>query len=193
MSKIFFTSDLHFGHKNVIRFDNRPFASIEEMDREIVERWNRKVAADDTVYVLGDVSWYNLEKTRLLVESLNGHKVLVCGNHDRISTANPCGFESIVKYKELNLPGNAYVVLSHYPIPLFNRHHYGAYMLYGHVHNSHEWNIVESWKADMQRLDIKCNLYNVGTMIWNYEPVTLDEIIADQRFQPQNPEFDGME
>lgn len=193
MSKIFFTSDLHLGHKNVIRFDNRPFSSVEEMDREIIARWNRKVSANDTVYVLGDVSWYNLEKTKQLVSSLNGHKFLICGNHDRITPSNPCGFESVVKYKELNLPGNVHVVLSHYPIPLFNRHHYGAYMLYGHVHNSHEWNIVESWKADLQRLDINCNLYNVGAMIWNYEPVTLEEIVADPRFKPAKPELNGAE
>lgn len=63
MPNVFFTSDLHFGHKNIIRFDNRPFFSVEEMDKTLIENWNRKVSADDTVYVLGDISWYNDEKT----------------------------------------------------------------------------------------------------------------------------------
>ena len=191
MSKVFFTSDLHFGHKNVIRFDNRPFASVDEMDKELVRRWNRKVAKDDVVYVLGDVSWYNLERTKAIVKSLNGRKFLVRGNHDRITADNPCGFEGVTSYKELHLPGNVHVVLSHYPMPIFNRHHYGSYMLYGHVHNSHEWNMVESWKADMQRLDIPCNMYNVGTMIWGYEPVTINEILSDTRFTPVHAEMDG--
>lgn len=53
--KVFFTSDLHFGHANVIRFDNRPFATVEEMDAELIRRWNDKVAKGDLVYVLGDM------------------------------------------------------------------------------------------------------------------------------------------
>lgn len=55
MSKIFFTSDLHFGHENVLRFDNRPFATVEEMDSELIRRWNAKVGRGDLVYVLGDI------------------------------------------------------------------------------------------------------------------------------------------
>lgn len=55
MSKVFFTSDLHFGHENVIKFDNRPFRSVEEMDAELISRWNNKVKKGDLVYVLGDL------------------------------------------------------------------------------------------------------------------------------------------
>ena len=55
MSKIFFTSDLHFGHENVLRFDSRPFATVEEMDSELIRRWNAKVGRGDLVYVLGDM------------------------------------------------------------------------------------------------------------------------------------------
>ena len=60
---IYFTSDLHFGHKNIIRFDNRPFTSVEEMDETLICNWNKKVNNDDLVYILGDISWYNDEKT----------------------------------------------------------------------------------------------------------------------------------
>ena len=55
--KIFFTSDLHFGHENVLRFDNRPFETVEEMDEELINRWNDKVGKGDLVYVLGDLIW----------------------------------------------------------------------------------------------------------------------------------------
>ena len=173
---IYFTSDLHFGHKNVIRFDNRPFTTIEEMDEELIKRWNNKVKDDDTVYILGDISWYNDEKTCEILGRLKGQKRLIKGNHDKISANLRKHFYSIDDYKEIKVDGID-VVLCHYPITFFNKHHYGAYMLYGHVHNSHEWNFVESVKRQLEELDIKCHMFNVGVMCWNYEPVSLDEII----------------
>lgn len=187
---IYFTSDLHFGHQNVIRFDNRPFPSAAVMDEELVKRWNAKVQKDDTVYILGDVSWHPSRRICEIFQQLNGHKILITGNHDNrwLNKHSAEYFDEVTPYKEITLPGNRHITLCHYPIHFFNRHHYGAYMLYGHVHNSHEWNVVESWKRELQRLDIACNMYNVGCMIWNYEPVSLDEIIADPRFQPDKPE-----
>lgn len=175
--KTFFTSDLHFGHKNIIRFDNRPFTSVEEMDLAIIERWNKKVGKNDLVYILGDVSWYNDQKTCEILEQLNSRKVLIKGNHDRVHGKVKDYFEEITDYKEIRLESGEQVVLCHYPITFFNRHHYGAYMLYGHVHNSHEWNMVEKYKFELEELDIKCNMFNVGVMLWNYEPVTFDEIV----------------
>ena len=82
--EIFFTSDLHFGHDNIIRFDHRPFDSVEEMDQAIIERWNKKVTNNnDLVYILGDVSWYDDVKTASIVRQLRGKKVLILGNHDK--------------------------------------------------------------------------------------------------------------
>ena len=161
---------------NVIRFDNRPFTSVEEMDSELIRRWNSKVGAKDVVYILGDISWYNDEKTTEIMNQLNGRKILIKGNHDRVHGQVRHCFEEITDYKEIKLDGN-HIVLCHYPIVFFNRHHYGSYMFYGHVHNSHEWNMTENYKFELQELDIKCNMFNVGTMIWNYEPVTFEEIV----------------
>ncbi len=178
MPNVFFTSDLHFGHKNIIRFDNRPFFSIEEMDRTLIENWNRKVSEDDTVYVLGDISWYNDEKTTEIFAGLNGHKILIKGNHDRVHGKVRKVFEEITDYKEISLNGNK-IVLCHYPIIFFNRHHYGAYMFYGHVHNSHEWQMTDNYRYELEQLDVKCNAYNVGVMVQNYEPVTFEEVLAN--------------
>lgn len=177
---IYFTSDLHFGHKNVIRFDNRPFTSVEEMDQTLIERWNKKVTNDDVVYVLGDISWHNDQKTCEIFSQLHGKKILIRGNHDRVHGKVKDCFEEICFYKEIVLPDKTHIVLCHYPIVFFNRHHYGAYMLYGHVHNSHEWNMTENYKFELQQLDIKCNMFNVGCMVRNYEPVTLDEILEQE-------------
>ena len=79
---VFFTSDLHFFHKNIIRFDNRPFTSVEEMNETLIRNWNRKVKKDDLVYILGDISWGNDEETCAIFARLNGRKVLIKGNHD---------------------------------------------------------------------------------------------------------------
>ena len=177
---IYFTSDLHFGHANIVRFDNRPFKDVEEMDRALIDNWNRKVKDEDTVYILGDISWYDKEKTKEIFQQLYGKKILIRGNHDRRNIIPTECFAEIRDYKELKLSGNRNVVLCHYPIVFFNRHHYGAYMLYGHVHNSHEWNMTESHKRELQQLDIQCNMFNVGCMVRNYEPVTLDEILQQE-------------
>lgn len=173
----FFTSDLHFGHKNILRFDNRPFTTVEEMDAAIISNWNQRVSPKDTVYILGDVSWYNAEKTVELLSALNGHKHLISGNHDnKILAATRRCCDSVSEYQELHLSKNAHICMMHYPITFFNRHHYGAYMLYGHVHNSHEWDFVKNYQRELRELDIQCNMCNVGTMVWDYKPATFDEI-----------------
>lgn len=186
---IYFTSDLHFGHANIIRYDNRPFSSVQEMDLEMIDRWNAKVNADDTVYILGDFSWYRSEETCEILKKLNGHKILITGNHDNrwLNGGSRRFFDAVFDYHELKI-GNRTIVMSHYPILFFNKQHYGACMLYGHVHNSHEWHITENYKQELQRLGIHCNAFNVGCMIWDFEPVTLDEILSDQRFQPKETE-----
>lgn len=177
---IYFTSDLHFGHRNVIRFDNRPFSNVEEMDQALIARWNAKVKDTDTVYLLGDVSWYDDQKTREILSGLHGRKILIQGNHDRVHGKVKGCYDEVCSYKELSLPDNIHVVLCHYPIVFFNRHYYGAYMLYGHVHNSQEWDMTEKHKRELQQLGIQCNLFNVGCMVCNYEPVTLEEIIKQE-------------
>lgn len=178
---IYYTSDLHFGHKACLEFDNRPFSSVEEMDAALIERWNRKVQNKDTVYVLGDVSWYKTDKTCEIVSQLRGRKILVLGNHDHFKDRIHECFEEVCSYKEINLPGNVHVILSHYPIPFFNRRRYGAFMLYGHVHAHNEWIMTEKFKLELEQMNIKCNMFNVGCMLYNYEPVTLEEILQQDK------------
>ena len=88
-------------------------------------------------------------------------------------------FEEIVDYKELKI-NDKFIVLSHYPIPCFNKHYYGAYHFYGHVHSSFEYNMMEKVKQEMTALyDKPCHMLNVGAMIsyMNYVPRTLEELI----------------
>lgn len=178
---VFFISDLHLGHDNCLAFDNRPFLTIEEQDNYIIEHWNKVVGKDDSVWILGDFSWYKSTKTIEIFSQLNGHKFLCIGNHDvkLLKDKNVRAlFEEIVDYKELKLE-NQFIVLSHYPIPCFNKHYYGAYHFYGHVHSSFEYNMMEKVKQEMVSLyDKPCNMVNVGAMMpyMNYIPRTFEEL-----------------
>ena len=176
---IFYIADMHFGHRNVLRFDNRPFPSVEEMDEEIINRWNSRVQQDDTVYVLGDAFWKNEAESMRIFSALNGHKHLIRGNHDRVHGSLGRQWESIEHYSEVN-DNERLVILCHYPIMFYKNARYGAVMLYGHVHNSREWEFTEKWKHELWASNIPCRLINVGCMMpyMDYMPRTLDEILA---------------
>lgn len=179
----YFIADLHFGHKNALSFDNRPFKDIEEHDEALIKNWNNKVTIDDDVYILGDISWHNSTRTIEIMRTLNGNKHLIKGNHDGRLLKNAelrKEFLEITDYKELTLEDGKGIVLCHYPIPCFKNHYYGWYHLYGHVHNGFEWNMMENVKRQMTELyDTPCEMYNVGCMIpyMEYTPRTLKEII----------------
>lgn len=181
MAKKFYISDWHFGHKNVLAFDNRPFKSIEEMNNELIRRWNDVVSDGDIVYILGDMFWCTPIKAAPIMDQLNGQKFLVKGNHDRWHDAKfDKKFVKIDEYMEVEDEGRK-VVLCHYPIPCFKNHFYGWIHLYGHVHSSFEWNMMEHQRFLMEELyDRQCNMINVGSMMpWiDYTPRTLDEIIS---------------
>lgn len=183
----FFTADLHIGHYNAIKFDDRPFASVEEMDAEIIRRWNNRVGPDDTVYILGDVIWKarNDDAPKIL-KQLNGHKILIKGNHDqflRNPEARKC-FDDIRDYYDtpvtLKDGTTRRCILSHYFIPMYNGHRYGAIHLHGHSHISEEAALEFILAEKLNKSGFKNEIYNVGCMYWDYEPVTLDEIIASK-------------
>ena len=180
----YFLADTHFGHENALAFDNRPFKTIEEHDQALVENWNQAVAQEDEVFLLGDISWHGASKTVEIIKSLNGIKHLIKGNHDKRLMKNrelQSLFVEITDYKELELPGKKGVVLSHYPIPCFNHHYYEWIHLYGHVHKSFEWNMMERVKFEMQALyDKPCLMFNCGVMMdyIDYVPRTIEEIVS---------------
>lgn len=179
----YFTADLHFGHKNILAFDNRPFTDIQAHDDALIKNWNNVVGIDDDVYILGDISWHNSTTTVDIFKSLNGNKHLIKGNHDGKLLKNrelQALFVEICDYKELMLGNGGGIVLCHYPIPCFKNHYYEWIHLYGHVHTGFEHNMMEHVKHQMTELyDVPCNMYNVGCMLWNYTPVTLEQILKE--------------
>ena len=176
---IFYIADWHYNHANILSYNNRPFKTVEEMDAALVERWNATVTSADTVYVLGDMFWGGETKAVPVLDSLNGKKILIKGNHDRCkNTEFRKRFDQISGYLEIT-DGDRHVVLCHYPMPCFKNHFHGWYHLYGHVHNSFEANMMEHDRMLLEDLYCrKCNMFNVGAMMpWmDYTPRTLDEI-----------------
>ena len=162
----FYISDLHFGHKNIIISDNRPFSSVEEMNETLISNWNSVVTNADKVYVLGDLFWDN---RRL-------H--LIQGNHDKLNTSLRQRFEWIENYAEIDDKSNK-IILCHYPIAHWKNADYGTIHLYGHIHQSRDSRPFEEYVAAMKKRSFPYKCYNVGCMMpyMNYTPRTLDEII----------------
>lgn len=135
---VWVSSDLHFFHKNVIKFCNRPYNTVEEMNEGIIKNFNSVIQPNDTLYLLGDISFSNAVKAVDVLNRLNGHKHLIIGNHDtklvkdiRVMEV----FSSISHYKEMKV-GKSNVVMMHYPIYSWNRKHYGSIHLFGHLHGN---------------------------------------------------------
>lgn len=174
----YYISDLHFGHKNAIKFDNRPFSDVNEMNDTLVSNWNSAVARNDDVYVLGDFFWNNNIIDEILPR-LKGNIHLVIGNHDRINTAMKNRLASIESYKHIK-DRTRNVILCHFPIAHWDGADYGNIHLYGHIHAGRDTEFFDDYKRTMQQRDLPYKCYNVGCMLpyMNYTPRTLDEIIA---------------
>ena len=191
--KIFFTSDLHFGHENVIRFDNRPFDTVEEMDEEMIKRWNTKVGKGDIVYVLGDFIWKAATNEAVsIIRRLNGQIILIKGNHDRFlhNAAAKKALAGIKDYDDICVTledgTTRRCILSHYFIPFYNGHRYQAIHLHGHSHFTEESAEEVRITTELNEKGYDLKIYNVGCMYWNYTPVTLDEILERKAYGQAN-------
>ena len=182
MSKFFVTSDQHFNHENIIKYCNRPFSSIEEMNEEMIKRWNAVVSKDDTVFVLGDFFMGRLTEIKDILLRLNGHIMLVEGNHDkdnRIAKMTSCGnVKNLGPLFSMNYRGID-IVMGHYPIDFDLRNMVSKtskkmVFLYGHIHN-----------LAPKGLDRGC-FYHVGVDTNDFTPVDLDSIIDEVLKYEQN-------
>ena len=190
---VFFTSDTHFGHANIIKFCNRPFRDIDHMDEELIRRWNATVTPDDTVYHLGDVALGSRERWGSRLSRLNGTIYLVPGNHDRCSSVmsknkdkrmaeakayQKYGFAGILDdIEEIIMPGIGHINICHYPFRGQNRdkdfrqfdaqpEDVGVPLIHGHTHSSEALSFSDSGTP----------MVHVGVDAWDYRPVSEWEI-----------------
>lgn len=134
MSKVFFTADLHLGHANIIKYCNRPFSSVDEMNNVLIVNWNSRIQPQDVVYVLGDFCWGN-EKHYL--DALNGNKILIKGDHDKWLP------ENTQRLMNIKNDGQS-IVLCHWCMRVWWKSHFNSWHLYGHSHGTLE-PIGKSW------------------------------------------------
>lgn len=165
---LFFTSDLHLGHKNVIRYCNRPFTSVEEMDNTIITNWNNIISSTDEVYVLGDICFG--DKLNFYMNQLNGTKTLICGNHDRNRGQYKKYFKDVKDLLTIKHEGN-YVVLCHYAMRVWEKSHFNSWHCYGHSHGT-----LESWGKS----------YDVGVDNNNFTPVSFEQLKTIMNNLPNN-------
>lgn len=152
MPNTFFTSDTHFNHANVIKYCARPFASVDEMNRVMIERWNAVVKPEDTVYHLGDFALGKASEWPVFLQQLNGiRKILIIGNHDRSPRQMiEGGFHEV--HEKLEWNG---WLLQHHPIATNRK------LLCGHIHE--KWTRI-GW------------VINVGVDVWDFTPRTIEEL-----------------
>ena len=166
----FFTADNHFNHHNIIKYCNRPFSSVEDMNEVMIERWNEVIKDGDVVYHLGDFSFIDPEP---YVKRLNGHIILIEGNHD--NKKHKDRYSGYFKNTVINV-GNNICVLNHVPVfPDSPKSHVlnlikkskSEYVICGHVHGT--------WK-------VRENHINVGVDFNNFYPMSEDELLCEIKY-----------
>jgi len=162
-SNVFLTADLHFGHAKIIKYENRPFNSVEEMDEAMIKNWNGVVSKKDKIFVVGDVSFHNKERTTEIIQQLNGNKILIIGNHDQRSIQwwMDAGFDEVSNYPIIY---KEWIVIQHEP-PTYINDAMPYFYIYGHVHSTEMYRTITKQSA--------C----VSAERWEYTPVNLEKII----------------
>ena len=184
MEKHFFTSDLHFGHANILKYYPKRLdllsedfvKDIEGFQDYFIEYWNKTVNKQDHVYILGDFSFKGIDENRQILFRMNGHKHLIIGNHDSNSYRLVECFTSISQMKEVRFKKSNYdfleediaLILCHYPILSWNRKQYGSLMIHGHCHGTmDEFNK----KSNDLRVDV-----GIDSSFGNYRLLTVEDI-----------------
>jgi calcineurin-like phosphoesterase family protein len=181
-----FTSDWHIGHTNIIKYCNRPFANVQEMDKTILDNFFSVVKKGDTVYFLGDLSFHiEAIKNTLMVISMAGIDFnVLLGNHDDTSAVSRFSHhqfrKNVYRMLDLEIEGQP-VTLCHYPMLTFNRSHHGAWQLYGHHHNG-------GYHKDIPPA-VMGKKMNVGVDIHNFMPVSWDQVKEYMKKQPHNFDY----
>lgn len=161
--RTFIIADTHFGHSNIIKYCDRPFVTVEEMDRQLIQKWNSVVSKNDVVYHLGDFAMGNVDKISSYRNKLNGRIFLIQGNHDGYSIRKyyEAGFDKVYD-KPIII--HDFMILSHSPMFITDSMPYAN--IYGHVHNNPEYTSVTS------------NTFCVSVERINYTPILLDNVIS---------------
>lgn len=178
-SKVFFTSDTHFGHSNIITWCNRPFKDVQEMNEALIENWNSTVGPDDVIYHLGDFAFGGSGFWKSIVERLHGKKYLILGNHDEKNVRDgfKAYFEGGIHWQQkIRVEGRA-VYLNHCPFLCYGGTYRSesdvVWQFHGHVHEMQGKNLGEDYPRLQYRFPFQ---YDVGVDFNDYKPISFTEI-----------------
>ena len=172
-AKVYFTSDTHFNHANIIGFCSRPFKNVNEMNEALIANWNRVVGADDIVFHLGDFCLGGSAEWTNVLNRLNGKIYLIVGNHDmkNLRQSYYDRFEEIVMQKHIEI-GKQKIYLNHCPFLCYGGAYKDTWQLFGHVHTS-----KNNTGKDASRLNMLFpTQYDVGVDNNNFTPVSFDQV-----------------
>ena len=168
-NNIYFTSDTHFYHDNIIKYCNRPFNNVEEMNNKIIEYWNNKVSKDSIVFHLGDFAFCNEYKMKELVSQLNGDIIFIMGNHDfKNKKFLNSVFSEIYSQLYLTIEGQS-IYLNHFPLLCYPKRDWN---LFGHVHSKQGMSNMDTYKLKY----CSSTQYDVGMDLNNYTPISFYEV-----------------
>lgn len=186
--KTFFTSDTHFGHANIIKYCDRPFSDVSNMNESLIANWNNVVGCDDVVYHLGDFAFGDALGVDRAMRSLNfKHLHFIKGNHDKpfMDWYNNFGNDELARkvsvyphFLETKIQGNKFV-LCHYAMRVWDQSHRGALHLYGHSHGT---------LSD----DPKSKSFDIGVDCHNYYPVSLERVLEIMSTKQQENNFENL-
>ena len=164
---IYFTSDLHLGHNGIISMQNRPFNTVDEMNRVLLTNYNAVVHQDDTVYILGDVCHHMpVDGANDIIRKMKGKKYLLTGNHDK--KYDPELFVEIKDFMTVSLNGVSFALM-HYPMLSWPKKNSGSVQLHGHIHARSDYNIKNRYDGIRR--------YDVGVDANGYYPVSLKAVM----------------
>ena len=174
--QVYFTSDTHFGHENIIRYCNRPFRNAEEMNAELIRRWRETVPEDGIVFHLGDFAHGNARLWNDILSALTGRKYLILGNHDMkaLRQGYMGRFEHVAQQMTIRVGGQA-IILNHNPFLCYGGSYRDVWQLFGHVHSG----LASHTGLDHPRLKMLFPLqYDVGVDNNDFRPVSFAEVKA---------------
>jgi calcineurin-like phosphoesterase family protein len=171
--RIFFTADTHWGHRNIIRYCQRPFSDVEEMNEALITNWNSTVGKDDIVFHLGDFAMGGSAEWSRLLDHLNGKIYLILGNHDMKTIGKGFSrFEHVAMQMLINIGGQR-IYLNHYPFLCFGGAYRNTWQLFGHVHSGP----LSKTGKDIPRLSMLFpSQYDVGVDNNGFRPVSFNEV-----------------
>ena len=170
--QVWFVGDTHFGHAGSIEHTRRPFVSVEEMDRLLIEAWVSRVRPSDTVIHLGDFEWgHTAERAAAIFAALPGRKHLCVGNHDR-KRVTDLPWESVQERLLVHAAGHR-IVCDHYPLRAWPGSFRGALHVHGHTHGS------------LPGTSQSCD---AGVDVWGYAPARVEDVVARMRATTDLPE-----